>query len=270
MVDSPRNDSRQSKPLLLQAARAWLPALLWGGVWLVSVSATVLATLSLLSPGKPEAVLPEPIGLEDELPLRPEDRMIGEDDVALKVIPEPEASRDGQSPVGDHRAPITPIATPIPSGERPSEQTPFPLGLLVLLTLGCGSLSFIVTWILRSAPAALPAQPPRPFTPPKRLMLPPTQRPPVQPMGQSERAMAASRPRVAASPAPRVAPKQSFSPPVHQGLPPTGQPRVTILAPEELTPLDEMPLPPDDSLNLADQLDIRRRYSLSALIRDSE
>ncbi len=251
MVDSPRDDSRQPKSFLAQATRSWLPALLWSGVWLVSVSVTVLATLSLLSPGKPEATLPEPMGLEDELPIRPEDRIIGEDDVALEVIPEPEAISDG-----------APIAAPAQSSTNP---TPFPLGLLVLLTVGCGSLSLVITWILRSAPAALPPQPPRPLTPPKRLILPPTAAPRVQPI-------AAQGPRVAAAPAPSFAQKQQFSPQVnhHQGLPSMGQPRVTILAPEELTPLDEMPLPPDDSLNLADQLDIRRRYSLSALIRDSE
>lgn len=254
MVDSPRDDSRQPEPFLAQASHSWLPALLWGGVWLVSVSATVLATLSLLSPGEPEAVLPEPIGLEDELPIRPEDRIIGEDDVALEVIPESGVMSDG-----------VPIATPVSPAQSSTNQTPFPLGLLVLLTVGCGSLSFVITWILRSAPAALPPQPPRPLTPPKRLILPPTTAPRVQPI-------VAQGPRVAASPAPSFVQKQKFSPQVnhHQGLPATGQPRVTILAPEELTPLDEMPLPPDDSLNLADQLDIRRRYSLSSLIRDSE
>ncbi|TVQ55132.1 MAG: hypothetical protein EA366_11170 [Spirulina sp. DLM2.Bin59] len=197
------------------------------------------------------------MGLEDPILIPPQDtptptRYLGEDDVALEVIPESEPQRqDG------------PIATPFPALQSGSDQSPFPLGLLVLLTIGCGSLSLVITWILRSSSAATLAQPPRPLAPPKRLILPPTTAPRVQPM-------AARGQQVTMAPATSFAQKQPISPQIRPSFPTAGQPRVTILAPEELTPLDEMPLPPDDSLNLADQLDIRRHYSLSSLIRDSE
>ncbi|WP_072619406.1 hypothetical protein [Spirulina major] len=245
MLHSPSDDPNIAEALPPSPRFKIPPILLWGGAWLVALSVTVSATMSLLSPGRLE---PDPILLPEPVEVNPADRTLGEDDAALEVVPEIEPSPEPVPlpvPAADQDPSNVP---PSPAPEAPSGSSWFSLRLLVLLTVGCATTSFVVTLILRSL-SSLPATPPRPLPSARVTPLPPSRSPQFHP--QTAPFTVAATPKAVAARLPQ-------------------QPRVTVLAPEELTPLDEMPLPPGDSLDLADQLDIRRHYSLSALIHDSE
>jgi hypothetical protein len=243
MLHSPSDDPNKALP---PSRRFKIPpVLLWGSAWLVALSVTVSATMSLLSPGRLE---PDPILLPEPTEVNPTDRTLGEDDAALEVVPDqpnPEAVPLPAPAAGEQES--DPVPSP-PAPEVPSESSWFSLRLLVLLTVGCATTSFVVTLLLRSL-SSLPSTPPRPLPTTRTTPLPPSRSPQFTP--QAAPFTVTATPNTVAARLPQ-------------------QPRVTVLAPEELTPLDEMPLPPGDSLDLVDQLDIRRHYSLSALIHDSE
>lgn len=154
-------------------------------------------------------------------------------------LPTPSADSEVSKtlPTPPEATPETPLplipTTPETQSEAQSSPAPrFPFRLLLGILGGCALTSLTVTLVLRGTTQRSRRQP---YAPPP---------------------MTNPQPEPVRHPRPRSTVATTVT-----------QPRVMVLPPEVVTPLDG--IPPEEEGDLAAQLDIRRRYSLSSLIDDT-
>lgn len=273
------------------------PIMLWGALWLMAISVTIAATSTLLlprrlnpSPPNPTAVNDVPAQVESLEPeaqdsesasanasapaaaeALPEPPTAAADTPEVETAPNNPASTDSTSTHSTPDNSETPASATTPTEAadtqtnatelQPSAATErlFPLRLLLLVTAGCAFTSLAVTLLLRgmsqnAAPRA--ARRERLAASRQGSTQHPTQSPTQRPTPSSIQSTASRYP--AASPVSRMQ-RNGMSPPVMS-------PTVMVLPPEAVTPLDGIPT--ESFGDLAAQLDIRRRYSLSSLIEE--
>ncbi|MEM8639156.1 MAG: hypothetical protein AAGG51_10125 [Cyanobacteria bacterium P01_G01_bin.54] len=270
------------------------PIMLWGALWLVAISVTVAATATLLLPRRLNSPLSQPTAQNnvlEQLESSPKDtsqdaaaqesgsdaRATPETTPTAQGLPAPPPAAAAASPAetvtaespaeqpkpdsptdsaptGRNSEPPEAATTPTETAQTQTNaaelQAPsparrlFPLRLLLLVTAGCAFTSLVVTLVLRGvSQQAAPRAARR-----ERLAT------------QTNLAMASPPRHSSASPVSRMHPQAE-----HHTRPHT-QPHVMVLPPEAVTPLDGIPA--DSFGDLAAQLDIRRRYSLSSLIEE--
>ncbi|WP_017303626.1 hypothetical protein [Spirulina subsalsa] len=269
MVTSAKRKRKRKKKtlaqLLLQTLISRYPIFFWGSLWAIAMMLTVGATVSLLNPAIQPAREPLPLPAN----LTPEGR---EDNTPTGNLNE----RGTEAPERALR-PYDP--NPPKRSLNPLEILPF--WLISLISVGCAASSMIMTLVLRhfcSPRQRLKQLPPaRPV-----YQLPPARYPevernfdypqytPVSPPREMPRVMAT--PRASSPPSRNVArpvSHQISSVPQSRNVSRTVEPQITIVPPEMVTPLDypshngeSAPL----SGNLAEQMDLRRRYTLSSLM----
>lgn len=225
----PRSETASPLPRLDRSGRVPVPPLMvWGAMWLVAISVTVAATLTLLYPRK----LAEPP--------QPAAEIATESPVSVPAAP-PEAATPELGAIATDATVSSPTAAAAHSLER--RDPTMPLRLLMVLTASCAVTSLVVTLLLRQTSQVVNRELPQPAPANPRL----------EARLQERRARTQTPPAPASRP-PFAQPKLNSAA--------TARPAVMVLPPEWVTPLDE----PEVTGDLAAQMDIRRRYSLSNLI----
>lgn len=209
------------------------PLLLWSGLWLVAMFLTVITTLSLLKSDVQRARPPEPLPPEtgDWQTAAGLGTSLEEDEPALGV----------NRPVDGFR--------PVESAP-PRSSWPLPPWLALAIAALSATGSLVVTLLLRAASQGRRRRVRR---------LPPAPAQPSLPPARARRVPAELSTPAASSPAT-----------LRVGPPPPPAP----LEPETPSPRPQMgqviPLFPHPSTSLADELDLRRRYSLATLLDDEQ